>query len=75
MEGKVISGSIRLILKKESREIEVPINEGHTLVQVLREADLPLDGVLVFDNGRPIPLDAPAQEFDVLTVINVSSGG
>lgn len=66
---------LKLFLQKEGREIEVEVKEGQTLIEVLKGIDLPLDGILVFDNGRPIPLDSLAHEFDVLTIISVSSGG
>ena len=75
MNGVDNLGSLKLLLQKESREIDVEVNEGQTMIEVLKEAGLPIDGILIFDNGRPVPLDSEANTFDVLTIINVSSGG
>ena len=67
--------SLKLVLKKESTEMEVKVEKDQTLIDIIRAAGLPLDGILVFNEGRPLPLDSKAFEFKTLTVINVSSGG
>jgi sulfur carrier protein ThiS len=75
MDGKESARSLKLVLRREDREIDLGVSEGQTLIEVLKRADLPIDGVLIFDEDKPIPLDSTAAEFEVLTVINVASGG
>ena len=75
MDGKKKVEPLKLFLQREDREIHIRVKDGHTLIDILKEAGLPLDGVLIFNEGKPIPLDSPASEFGSLTVINVSSGG
>jgi hypothetical protein len=75
MDGRENTRSLKLLLKREGREIDVDVMGDQNLIEVLKRADLPVDGVLVFDGNAPIPLDSKAADFDVLTVVNVASGG
>ena len=60
---------------REDRMVEVESWEGDTLVDILRRAGIPVDGVVVFSGERPVPIDDPVMEHDDLKVVTVSSGG
>lgn len=75
MSGNRPSRSMILNLQRESRQIEIEVEDSQSFIQVLRSARLPVDGVLVFSNGVPIPLDSEVEDHEMVTVINVASGG
>ena len=66
---------ITLKLTREKRESIVNIEDGDRVIDLLRRAGLPVDGVLVFKGKVPLPLDDDAFDADELTVITVASGG
>jgi sulfur carrier protein ThiS len=74
-----ISLSIQLKIKvklsrtKESREIT--LKEGSTVGDVLRKIKLKPDTVIVINNNTPVPVDDVLNNDQILTIIQVSSGG
>ncbi len=66
---------ITLKLTREKRESIVNIQTGDRVMDLLRKAGLPVDGVLVFKGNVPVPLDDDNLDADELTVITVASGG
>lgn len=75
MNGQKQPGTIVLELQREAREMEVEVEQGQSFIEVLKIAELPVDGVLVFAGGVPIPLDSEARSYERVTVVNVASGG
>jgi sulfur carrier protein ThiS len=66
---------ITLKLTRERRESRIIIEEGDRVMDLLKRAGLPVDGVLVFKGNVPIPLDDDRLDVDELTVVTVASGG
>ncbi|MGA1848525.1 MAG: hypothetical protein ACMUHB_04210 [Thermoplasmatota archaeon] len=66
---------ITLKLTREKRGSIVKIEDGDRVMDLLRRAGLPVDGVLVFKGNVPLPLDDVDFDADELTVITVASGG
>jgi hypothetical protein len=67
--------TLKLKLQRESREIDVEVAGEETLIDILRGAGIPIDGVLVFKQGIPLSLDSKVNGLGIVTVLNVSSGG
>lgn len=64
-----------MVLKREGREISMPPCPGDRVMDLLDRAGVHMDGVLVFREGIPIPLDEGVELNDRLTVVKVASGG
>ena len=65
-------------LWREKRMISVLLPSGCSVMDLVRGAGQPLDGVLVMCNGSPVPMDADLKEMsseDEISIINVASGG
>jgi len=64
-----------LILHREGKEFSLDITPGDRVMDLIDSIGVPMDGVLVFMDGSPVPLDMEVREEVVLTVIRVASGG
>ena len=64
-----------LILHRDEKEFSLDITPGDRVMDLLDGIGVPMDGVLVFRDGSPVPLDMEVREKMVLTVIRVASGG
>ena len=68
-------GMIRLRFWREDRVEVVEQVPGEIMMDLLKRLGLRIDGALIMRGGTPVPLDDPVLERDVLTVIDVQSGG
>jgi sulfur carrier protein ThiS len=75
MEAEDQGRKMILELSREKREVEVNVTDEQTFIDVLGSEGMPLDGVLVFNKGDPVPIDSLVRGFDRVTVVNVASGG
>ncbi len=66
---------LNIDISREKRSIEVEVISSDRIIDILRRVDLPVDGVLVFMEDRPIPLDTALGDIENIKVINVASGG
>lgn len=56
-----------------SQTLDVP--SGTEVGDIVRQVGAHPDAVIVIREERPLPLDAPVRDGDVLRVVNVFSGG
>jgi len=75
MKSGKCRGIITLRLLREKRDILVEPAPEEKIMDLLRKAGIPLDGVLVFMGNVPLPLDDDVEGVDELTVVTVASGG
>lgn len=71
-------GGIReldVYLQREDDSRVVKINPDLTLMALLVQLEMPVDGVIAFSEGVPIPLDDVVWDLRDLTIITVASGG
>lgn len=67
---------IKVHLARENETRTIPRDDVEDLLQLVKLLGLPIDGVLVLENGLPLPLDRTLKGTGPeLTVINVASGG
>ena len=69
--------TIRVDLSRSGRSENVSISMDSTVIDLVRKLNEPIDGVIVLQDGRPIPLDQTIDMVrnSVLKVISVASGG
>ncbi len=69
--------TIRADIARSGRTENISLPMSSTIIDLLRKLNEPIDGVIVLQDGRPIPID---QTVDMvrnseLKVISVASGG
>jgi sulfur carrier protein ThiS len=64
---------VKLIPQNTSQEIE--IQNGSTILDLLRKLNRKPDGVIVLRNKTPLPVDDIIPDDQELSIIQVSSGG
>jgi len=64
-----------LIMHRGGENLSLDIASGDRVMDLLDGIGVPLDGVLVFREGTPVPLDMEVEAGMVLKVIRVASGG
>jgi sulfur carrier protein ThiS len=65
--------SVELSREKEKKEID--LEEGSTVLDLLKKLKLKPDTIIVMNNNMPIPDDDFLQDNQKLSIITVSSGG
>jgi sulfur carrier protein ThiS len=73
--GAPEEGSIRVHFWRDERVEVVDEVPGESMMDLLKRLGVRIDGALVMRKGSPVPLDDPVLTKDVLTVIDVQSGG
>ena len=68
-------GKITVVLHRGDREVKVEMEPGDRIMDILDRIEVPLDGVLVFRDGVPVPVDEEAIGIHRIRVIRVASGG
>ncbi len=69
------AGHIMVRFWRDDRVQVVDQVPGELMMDLLKRLGVRLDGALVMRKGTPVPLDDPVLTRDVLTVIDVQSGG
>ena len=65
--------SVNLSRKKKIKEVN--LEEGSTVLDLLKKLKLKPDTIIVLNNNLPIPVDDVLKDKQKLTIIMVSSGG
>ena len=74
-EGVSEDHLIRIFLTREKQKRTLSVNPGDTVLDLLSSLKIHPDGVLVFSENEPIPLDENVEGMDELKIVNVASGG
>ncbi len=69
------SRTIKITLWRERRSIDVTINDGDRVIDIIKRLGSPIDGTLVFDGDMPLPIDGEIKGSPELKIISVASGG
>ncbi len=65
--------TVQFIPSKETKEVE--LEEGATGMSLVESLDLTPDSIILARFQRPIPIDEPLTDGEILTLISVVSGG
>ena len=66
---------IRVNLSRNNETMDIEIQTGSTVNDVLKKINLKPDTVIVMDKDKPIPIDDVVVDGQNLTILQVSSGG
>ncbi len=60
---------------RERRDIDLDVDEGATVLNVLRTISVRPEAVVTFRGDAPVPVDAVVADGDVLVFVEAASGG
>ena len=66
---------IKVKLSRINKTIEVNLETGSTIEDLLKKINLKPDTLIVMNKDKPIPIDDTLNDCQELTIIQVSSGG
>ena len=66
---------IKVKLSRINKTIEVNLETGSTIEDLLKKINLKPDTIIVMNKDKPIPIDDTLNDCQELTIIQVSSGG
>jgi sulfur carrier protein ThiS len=70
-----IERDIHIYLQREDVRRTISVGPDHRLMDLLKNLDIPMDGVIAFSDGSPVPLDDIIWDLKMITIVNVASGG
>jgi len=70
-----IQVKIRVKLARTNKLEEITLENGSTILELLKKMNLKPDTLIVMNNNRPVPIDDTLKDNQELTIIQVSSGG
>ena len=66
---------IKVKISRTNETIEVNLENGGTVQDILKKINLKPDTIIVINKDRPIPIDEEINNGEELTILQVSSGG
>ncbi len=60
---------------RERKEFDVDVNEGATVLDLLKSISVAPEAVVTFRQDAPVPVDSPVTDGDTYVFVEAASGG